>query len=53
MHNVDPSLLCAVHPKPDAGADPGFSEGGSEHRGGSLKQGSGGRSPPEDRVLHF
>ena len=30
-----------------AGADPGFWEGGSEHRGGSLKQGSGGRSPPE------
>ena len=26
-----------------AGADPGFSEGGSEHRGGSLKQGV----PPE------
>jgi len=30
-----------------AGADPGFSEGGSEHRDGSLKQGVWGHSPPE------
>ena len=29
------------------GTDPGFSERGSEHRGVSLKQGSGGHSPPE------
>ena len=27
--------------------DPGFWEGGSEHRGGSLKQGVWGAAPPE------
>ena len=31
-----------------SGADPGFWEGGSEHRGGSLKQGVwGAAAPPE------
>ena len=29
------------------GADPGIWEGGSEHKGGSLKQGVWRRSPPE------
>ena len=29
-----------------AGVDPGFSEGGSEHRGVSLKQGVWGVQPP-------
>jgi len=37
-----------------SGADPGFSEGGSEHRGGSLNQGVWGVQPPRSyRVLHF
>ena len=30
-----------------SGSDPGFWEGGSEHRGGSLKQGVWEHSPPE------
>ena len=37
-----------------AGADPGFWEGGSEHRGGSLKQGVWGAQPPRSyRVFPF
>ena len=35
-------MLLATH----SGADPGFWEGGSEHRGGSLKQGVWGAQPP-------
>ena len=30
-----------------AGVDPGFSERGSEYRGGLRSRGSGGHSPPE------
>ena len=37
-----------------SGADPGFWEGGSEHRGGSLKQGVWGVQPPRSyRVFPF
>ena len=37
-----------------SGADPGFWEGGSEHRGGSLKQGVWGAQPPRSyRVFPF
>ena len=35
------------------GADPGFWEGGSEHRGGSLKQGVWGAQPPRSYRVSF
>ena len=37
----------------DPGADPGFWEGGSEHRDGSLKQGVWGAHPRSYRVFPF
>ena len=37
----------AIDVRQIAGADPGFCEGGSEHIGGSLKQGVWGAQPPK------